>query len=274
MHKCSIAPAIWTCSSSATPPKMPRARKILRELVNAVAERARTARRSLIFCDRAALVADADTFDDRAAVTLMTLPQRERSRIRSRVSHRPGRRSFSAQPLDGYAGANRRGAPSLLRGYDACKGNSHADARGLPPRLRQRARRRVAVRSRFLAEIPGEMIETAAGSLADAGADTPLRGRPRILLLHRRIRAARAALSRRSETARALLAPARTPRTRTPAAGGHPLVGVRVRHPTTASEQLSTSMASDDDRKLTVSFSDHGTKKLSRAFRKSDPRLD
>ena len=43
---------------------------------------------------------------------------------------------------------------------------------------------------------------------------------------------------------------------------GHPLIGVRVRHATYGNGTIIGVEGEDEERKLTVSFSDHGTKKL------------
>jgi DNA helicase-2/ATP-dependent DNA helicase PcrA len=53
-----------------------------------------------------------------------------------------------------------------------------------------------------------------------------------------------------------------TPRARKAGSGGHPLIGVRVKHPTYGYGTIIGVDGEDDDRKLTVSFPDHGTKKL------------
>jgi hypothetical protein len=44
--------------------------------------------------------------------------------------------------------------------------------------------------------------------------------------------------------------------------GGNPLIGQRVSHPTYGVGTIIHVDGEDDDRKLTVSFTNHGTKKL------------
>jgi hypothetical protein len=110
------------------------------------------------------------------------------------------------------------------------------------------------------------MIETAAGSLADAGATRRYEADPEYSYssdeFARRVHRYPADVQTRARSS----SPSRTPRARTPAAGGHPLVGVRVRHPNYGVGTIIDVDGEDDDRKLTVSFSDHGTKKLVERF--------
>ena len=45
-------------------------------------------------------------------------------------------------------------------------------------------------------------------------------------------------------------------------ADSHPLIGVRVRHRTYGTGTIIGVEGEDEERKLTVSFTDHGTKKM------------
>jgi DNA helicase-2/ATP-dependent DNA helicase PcrA len=116
--------------------------------------------------------------------------------------------------------------------------------------------------SRFLQEIPGELVETAVGSLAAAGETRRYEPDPEYSYspeeFARRVRRAAPAPSRE-----------RTPRVRSEVSSttrakssGNPLIGQRVRHPTYGVGTIIQVDGEDDDRRLTVSFAGYGTKKL------------
>src|SRR3984957_5671296 len=117
--------------------------------------------------------------------------------------------------------------------------------------------------SRFLLEIPGDLIETAAGSLADAGETRRYEPDPEYSYSEeeftRRMRGAAAPTRAVRETPSRTRAPAQ-PRLGKTAA--NPLIGQRVRHPTYGSGTITSVEGEGEDRKFTVRFSDHGTKKL------------
>ena len=54
----------------------------------------------------------------------------------------------------------------------------------------------------------------------------------------------------------------RTAEPRTKAGASHPLLGVRVRHKTYGVGTIIGVDGEEDERRLTISFLDHGTKKL------------
>jgi len=120
--------------------------------------------------------------------------------------------------------------------------------------------------SRFLAEIPAGMIETAAGSLADAGETRRYEADPEYSYssgeFERRVKRYPAATERTSVPARTPRAPGASGSRGKAAGAGHPLVGVRVRHATYGNGTIIGVEGEDEERKLTVSFSNHGTKKL------------
>ncbi len=236
----------------------------LRELVNAVAEGAAQGETLTDFLDRAALISSVDSFDDRAPVTLLTLHSAKGlefdhvflAGLEEGVF--PHSRSMgSDDELEEerrlcYVGMTRaRESLTLTRAvYRRIYGNERVED-SLP--------------SRFLKEIPGELIESAPGSLADAGQTRRYEPDPEYSYsagdFERRVRritsvAGVPARSRRSPSASG------SSRMRKASAGGHALIGVRVKHPTYGVGTIIGVDGDDDDRKLTVSFTDHGTKKL------------
>jgi DNA helicase II / ATP-dependent DNA helicase PcrA len=231
----------------------------LHELVNALAEATERGETLSDFLDQAALVSDADEFDERSAITLMTLHSAKGLEFDHvfltglEEGLFPHSRSRSPDELEEerrlcYVGMTRaRDTLTLTRAvYRRIYGSERLDA---------------SAPSRFLAEIPGELIDTAEGSLAEAGATRRYEPDPEYSFsqedFHRRSRRATSSEPHRSAPRGS------SPRTpRAPRPGANPLVGVRVRHPTYGLGTIISVDDDDDDRKLTVSFLDHGTKKL------------
>jgi ATP-dependent DNA helicase UvrD/PcrA len=100
--------------------------------------------------------------------------------------------------------------------------------------------------SRFLAEIPGELVEAAAGSLAEPGETRRYEPDPDFY----------SSQFRRSKG----FGP--RPHARSHSSTVNPLIGTRVRHPTYGVGTILKVEEDGDDRRFTVSFLDHGTKKL------------
>jgi DNA helicase-2/ATP-dependent DNA helicase PcrA len=240
----------------------------LRELVNAVAEGAAQGETLTDFMDRAALVSSADSFDDRAPVTLLTLHSAKGLEfdhvflVGLEEGVFPHSRSMgSDDELEEerrlcYVGMTRaRETLTLTRAvYRRIYGNERVED-SLP--------------SRFLKEIPGELIETNPGSLADAGQTRRYEPDPEYSYsageFERRVRRITTAAGAPARGQRSSSASGSAPgssRTRKPTGGGHPLIGVRVKHPTYGVGTIIGVEGDEEDRKLTVSFIDHGTKKL------------
>jgi DNA helicase-2/ATP-dependent DNA helicase PcrA len=233
----------------------------LNELVNAVAEGAERGETLSDFLDRSALVSDADNFDDRATVTLLTL-------------HTAKGLEFDHVFLTGFEegtfphSRSLHDAEELEEERRLCYvGMTRARetltlTRAVYRRIYGSERLHASSPSRFLQEIPGELVETAVGSLAAAGETRRYEPDPEYSYspeeFARRVRRAAPAPSRE-----------RTPRVRsdvsstTRAKGsGNPLIGQRVRHPTYGVGTIIQVDGEDDDRRLTVSFAGFGTKKL------------
>ncbi|MGB6200720.1 MAG: UvrD-helicase domain-containing protein, partial [Candidatus Acidiferrales bacterium] len=140
----------------------------VRELLAAVAEGTDRGETLTDFLEHAALVSDADNFDSRATVTLLTLHSAKGLEFdhvfltgleegvfpHSRSANHPD--DIEEERRLCYVGMTRaRDTLTLTRAvYRRIYGNDRLEG-SLP--------------SRFLAEIPGELIEAAPGSLADAG---------------------------------------------------------------------------------------------------------
>ena len=109
-------------------------------------------------------------------------------------------------------------------------------------------------------------MDTASGSLADAGQTRRYEPDPEYSYsrdeFERRIRRYSPAASSRSAAPRA---PRSTP-ARPKRGNSNPLIGQQVRHPSYGLGTIIHVDGEDEDRKLTVSFADHGTKKLVERF--------
>jgi DNA helicase-2/ATP-dependent DNA helicase PcrA len=116
--------------------------------------------------------------------------------------------------------------------------------------------------SRFLHEIPPELVETAEGSLAAAGETRRYEPDPEYSYSAEEF----ARRVRRMPTPSRERAPRTRSDTPSPARrkgdSSNPLVGQRVHHPTYGLGTIIHVDGEDEDRKLTVSFVNHGTKKL------------
>jgi len=219
----------------------------LRELVNALDEAGEHDESLEDFLDRAALVSDADDYDEQAPISLMTLHSAKglefdhvflagmeeglfpHCRSMNREEELEEERRLC------YVGMTRaKNTLTLTRAvYRRTYGNDLMEN---------------ALPSRFLSEIPGVLIETAPGSLADAGETRRYEPDPEYAVHRYPPHASRA--------------PRRAARPRAAAPGSNPLIGVRVRHPKYGLGTIIGVEGEDEERKLTVSFSDHGTKKL------------
>ncbi len=251
----------------------------VRELVNALAEGAQQGETLENFLDRTALVSDADDYDATAPVTLMTLHSAKGLEFHH---------VFLAGLDEGlFPHSRSAGSPAdleeerrlcyvgMTRARDTLTLTRANFRRGFGRELSAEAQP-----SRFLSEIPAELIESASGSMAEAGdgrryvADPeyddgyPSRGRyasgsrypaRRYAEAHQDARqrygGARYAGRSGSRSKSADAAPAFRPR-------ANPLIGMRVRHPQYGVGTVLSVDGEGDERRLTVSFTDYGTKKL------------
>jgi DNA helicase-2/ATP-dependent DNA helicase PcrA len=117
--------------------------------------------------------------------------------------------------------------------------------------------------ARFLQEIPPELIDTAAGSLAEAGETRRYEPDPEYSYSQEEFSRRVKRIDSPSRTA--TVAPSRPRSSASPRFGkqsANPLIGQRVRHATYGTGTIVAVEGEEPERKFTVRFSDHGTKKL------------
>jgi DNA helicase-2/ATP-dependent DNA helicase PcrA len=239
----------------------------LREMVNALAEATERGESLEDFLDHAALVSDADGYDERAPVSLMTL----HSAKGLEFDH-----VFLAGMEDGLFPHNRSqgNVEELEEERRLCYvGMTRAKetltlTRAVYRRIYGHELTEASDPSRFLREIPGELIVTAEGSLAEAGESRRYEPDPEYSFSQDEFRRR----ARRGSSPSERSFPRRMAASRAPQAkGGHPLLGKRVRHPTYGLGTIIGVDGEDDERKLTISFTDHGTKKLVERYANLQP---
>jgi DNA helicase II / ATP-dependent DNA helicase PcrA len=236
----------------------------LTELAHAVADGADRGESLTDFLDRAALVSDADQFDDRALITLLTLHTAKGlefdhvflTGLEEGVF--PHNRSLNApEEIEEerrlcYVGMTRAKETLTL-------------TRAVYRRTYGSERLQASAPSRFLQEIPAELVDTAKGSLAEAGETRRYEPDPEYSYsaeeFQRRMR--RNVPDRPAERA-PRSAPA--PRARSRGASADPLMGRRVRHPVFGVGTIIAIEGEEEERKLTVSFPGHATKKFIERF--------
>ena len=238
----------------------------LTELVNAVSEAADRGESLTDFLDRSALVSDADQFDERALITLLTLHTAKGLEFdhvfltgleegvfpHNRSLHEP--EEIEEERRLCYVGMTRAKETLTL-------------TRAVYRRLYGSERLQASAPSRFLSEIPNELVDTAEGSLAEAGETRRYEPDPEYSYsadeFLRRVR--RQAPERPSQPAPRRSAPAPSA-SRSRSGGSDPLMGRRVRHPVFGIGTIIAIEGEDEERKLTVSFPGHATKKFVERF--------
>jgi len=235
----------------------------LEELVRAVAEGIENGESFTDFLDAAALVSEADSFEGKPGVTLITLHSTKGlefdhvflTGMEEGIS--PHSRSLNEEKgIEEerrlvYVGMTRaRKSLTLTRAvYRRIFGNERQLRASLP--------------SRFLAEIPSELVETVRGSMAEIGQtrryepDPEYSYSPEEFLRRVRGQSVPPSAPRRSTGSSA--------HTRPPARRGadaNPLLGQKVRHPNYGVGTIVGVEGDDEDRRLSVSFPGRGTKKF------------
>jgi DNA helicase-2/ATP-dependent DNA helicase PcrA len=234
----------------------------LNELVNAMAEGSERGETLTDFLDRAALVSDADNFDESALITMMTLHSAKglefdhvfltgmEEGIFPHSRSQNDNEELEEERRLCYVGMTRAKETLTL-------------TRAVYRRMYGNERLVGSLPSRFLQEIPAELIDTAEGSLADAGETRHYEPDPEYSFsqdeFERRMRGTSAPLRSSSATVTRSRSSAQP---RAAKAGSNPLIGQRVRHATYGAGTIIGVEGEGEERKFTVRFSDHGTKKL------------
>jgi DNA helicase-2/ATP-dependent DNA helicase PcrA len=237
----------------------------LEELTRAVAESMEAGETFTGFLDAASLVSDADQYDGKPGVTLITLHSTKGLEFdhvfltgmeegicpHSRSLKENDDKGIEEERRLVYVGMTRaRKSLTLTRAvYRRIFGNEQQLRASLP--------------SRFLAEIPSELVDTVRGSLAEIGEtrryepDPEYSYSPEEFL--RRVRGVQkpAPASRRAASSPSF---GRVAAKR----GGdsNPMLGRRVRHPSFGVGTIVGVEGDDEDRRVSVSFPGRGTKKF------------
>jgi DNA helicase II / ATP-dependent DNA helicase PcrA len=236
----------------------------LEELVQAVAESAESGEAFTDFLDAAALVSDADSFEGKPGVTLITLHSTKglefdhvfltgmEEGICPHSRSLNEEKGIEEERRLVYVGMTRaRTSLTLTRAvYRRVFGNEQQLRASLP--------------SRLLAEIPSDLVDTVRGSMAEIGQtrryepDPEYSYSPEEFL--RRVRGkppAPAPSARRPSASGAFARPAIRR-----GANADPLLGQKVMHPDYGIGTIVGVEGEDEDRRLSVSFPGRGTKKF------------
>ncbi|HEY6264121.1 MAG TPA: UvrD-helicase domain-containing protein [Candidatus Acidoferrum sp.] len=236
----------------------------LEELTRAVAESMEAGETFTDFLDAAALVSDADQFEGKPGVTLITLHSTKglefdhvfltgmEEGICPHSRSLNEEKGIQEERRLVYVGMTRaRQSLTMTRAvYRRIFGNEQQLRASLP--------------SRFLAEIPSELVDTARGSMAEIGEKRRYEPDPEYSYspeeFARRLRAgskSAVAAPRKQASPSSLGRPA-TKR----GDNAHPMLGRKVRHPSYGVGTIVGVEGDDEDRRVSVSFPGRGTKKF------------
>ena len=236
----------------------------LEELTRAVAESMEAGETFTDFLDAAALVSDADQYDGKPGVTLITLHSTKGLEFDHvfltgmEEGICPHSRSINEEKgIEEerrlvYVGMTRaRKSLTLTRAvYRRIFGNEQQLRASLP--------------SRFLAEIPSELVDTVRGSMAEIGETRRYEPDPEYSYSSeeflRRVRGGQkppATAPRRAASSSSFGRPAAKR-----GANANPMLGRKVRHPSYGVGTVVGVEGDDEDRRVSVSFPGRGTKKF------------
>jgi len=238
----------------------------LEELVRAVAESRDAGESFTDFLDAAALVSDADDYEDKPGVTLITLHSTKGlefdhvflSGLEDGIC--PHSRSINEdkgieeERRLVYVGMTRaKKSLTLTRAvYRRLFGNEQQFRASLP--------------SRFLREIPSELVDTVRGSMAEIGESRRYEPDPEYSYsteeFLRRVRGTVPPVPRGAPRRSASPTPSFSRPAIKRGAKADPLLGQKVRHPDYGVGTVVGVEGDDDDRRVSVSFPGRGTKKF------------
>jgi DNA helicase-2/ATP-dependent DNA helicase PcrA len=236
----------------------------LQELTRAVAESTDAGESFGDFLDAAALVSDADSFEGKPGVTLITLHSTKGLEFDhvflTGMEENICPHSRSVNEEKGveeerrlvYVGMTRaRKTLTLTRAvYRRVFGNEQ--------------QLRASEPSRFLAEIPSELVDTVRGSMAEIGQTRRYEPDPEYSYsadeFLRRVRRGPVPAARQPQRSSSTPSFARAAIRR--GADANPLLGQKVRHPQYGVGTIIGVEGDDDDRRLSVTFPGRGTKKF------------
>jgi DNA helicase-2/ATP-dependent DNA helicase PcrA len=238
----------------------------LEELARAVAESQEAGEFFTDFLDAAALVSDADSFEDKPGVTLITLHSTKGLEFdhvfltgledgicpHSRSVNEDKGIEEERRLL--YVGMTRaRNSLTLTRAvYRRIFGNEQQMRASLP--------------SRFLAEIPSELVDTVRGSMAEIGESRRYEPDPEYSYspeeFTRRARGGPASSQKMPHRRAASPSPSFGSSAFKRGKSADPLLGQKVRHPEYGVGTVVGVEGEEDDRRVSVSFPGRGTKKF------------
>jgi ATP-dependent DNA helicase UvrD/PcrA len=238
----------------------------LEELVRAVAESQEAGESFTDFLDAAALVSDADAYEDKPGATLITLHSTKGLEFdhvfltgmedgicpHSRSINED--KGIEEERRLVYVGMTRaRKSLTLTRAvYRRVFGNEQ--------------QMRASTPSRFLGEIPGELVDTARGSMAEIGQTRRYEPDPEYSYsaeeFLRRVRGGPAPSQRTVQRKSSPSTPSFGRSSIKRGANADPLLGQKVRHPEYGVGTVVGVEGEDDDRRVSVSFPGRGTKKF------------
>ena len=235
----------------------------LEELVRAVAESMEAGETFTDFLDAAALVSDADQFEGKPGVTLITLHSTKGLEFDHvfltgmEEGICPHSRSIAEdkgieeERRLVYVGMTRaRQSLTLTRAvYRRVFGNEQQLRASRP--------------SRFLEEIPSELVETVRGSLAEIGETRRYEPDPEYSYSPEEfLRRVRGGPKQPAPASRRQASPSSFGRPAAKRGDSNPMLGRKVRHPSYGVGTIVGVEGDDEDRRVSVSFPGRGTKKF------------
>jgi DNA helicase II / ATP-dependent DNA helicase PcrA len=236
----------------------------LEELTRAVAESMEAGESFTDFLDAAALVSDADSYEGKPGATLITLHSTKglefdhvfltgmEEGICPHSRSLNEEKGIEEERRLVYVGMTRaRSSLTLTRAvYRRIFGNEQQLRASLP--------------SRFLGEIPSELVDTVRGSMAEIGETRRYEPDPEYSYspdeFLRRVRGVSAPAAASSKPSRSASSSSRSSGKR--GAGGDPMLGRKVRHPNYGVGTIVGVEGEEEDRRVSVSFPGRGTKKF------------